>query len=77
MLETSTSRFPALLLGARDAAARMSGLWSGLRIMEMRFQDRERILGVSRRDTLPWPPRRRMRGVEGDIFLNGWEESIV
>lgn len=28
----------------------------------MRFQERARSLGVRRRETLPWPPRSRMRG---------------
>jgi hypothetical protein len=27
----------------------------------VRFHDRETSFGVIRRETLPWPPRRRMR----------------
>jgi hypothetical protein len=37
--------------------------------MDVRFQERERILGVMRRETLPWPPRRRIRGVGRAILM--------
>jgi len=66
------------ILPGRDLPReRISGSWEGLRIMDVTFQDRERSLGVIRRETLPWPPRRRMffggmvDGVRGIVFEGG------
>lgn len=41
----------------------MSSVWEGSRIRLVTCQDRERRRGVRRRETLPWPPISRTRGV--------------
>jgi hypothetical protein len=63
-LSTRTSIFPGPFL----PASRISAFWSGFRITEVMFQERERSLGVMRRETFPCPPRRRIRGAAIVLF---------
>lgn len=56
---TRTSSFP----GWAAPRERMAGSWEGLRMREVRDQERERSLGVRRREMAPWPPMRRMCGM--------------
>jgi hypothetical protein len=56
ILATNGSTFP----GPFDPASRRAGIWSLLRMTEMTFQERARSFGVISKETLPWPPRRRI-----------------
>lgn len=73
MEEIRTEILPGWLLPRE----RISGSWEEERIRDVTFQLRERSLGVMRRETLPWPPRRRMffggmvDGVRGIGFEGG------
>jgi hypothetical protein len=47
-------------------ASTTSFSWAAERMRDVTCQPRERRSGVKRRETLPWPPRRRIWG-EGDV----------
>lgn len=69
MSSREDTRVERWLAALDPAALSMSSFCEALRMRDVTCQLREMRSGVRRRDTLPWPPRRRMCGEDIDIVV--------